>query len=132
MTKFKYHYFGIPTKEKREGEIFLPEFKVYISGYDTRPFKIERIRFEDGAPSPELVKTVPHIAFEVDDLNETIKGKMSIASEEARETKYWLLLFSKSKIVEHDYLKLLKEIEELINFLTAIVKTSQYNLKTNS
>lgn len=53
---YKYHHLAIPTKEKREGEISLPEFKVYISGYDTRPFKIEWMRFEDGASSPELVK----------------------------------------------------------------------------
>ena len=33
------------------------------------------MRFEEDSPTPELVKTVPHIAFEVDDLNETIKGK---------------------------------------------------------
>jgi len=54
------------------------------------------------------------------------------ASKEARETKYWLRLLSKSKMVEHDYSKLLKEIEEIINILTAIVKTSQNDLKTNS
>ena len=71
----KYHHLGIPTKEKHSGETYLKEFKVYISGYDTSPYKIEWMRFEDDSPTPELVKTVPHIAFEVDDLNETIKGK---------------------------------------------------------
>jgi len=71
----KYHHLGIPTKEKRAGETYLEEFKVYVSGYDTSPYKIEWMRFEEGAPSPELVKTVPHVAFEVDDLNEAIKGK---------------------------------------------------------
>ncbi|TSA27178.1 MAG: hypothetical protein D4R68_06050 [Ignavibacteriales bacterium] len=71
----KYHHLGIPTKEKRAGETYLEEFKVYVSGYDTSPYKIEWMRFEEGAPTPELVKTVPHVAFEVDDLNEAIKGK---------------------------------------------------------
>ena len=75
LHNHKYHHLGIPTKEKREGETYLPEFKMYYSGYDTSPYKIEWMRFEDGSPSPELVKTVPHIAFEVDDLIEAIKGK---------------------------------------------------------
>ncbi len=26
------------------------------------------MRFEPGSPTPELVRTVPHVAFEVDDL----------------------------------------------------------------
>ena len=55
--------------------------------------------------------------------------KMSIASKEARETKYWLTLLSKSKLVNiylNDYLL---EIDELIKILTSIVKTSQESNK---
>ena len=55
-------------------------------------------------------------------------AKMSISSKEARETRYWLRLFSKSAIIDYDYTYLLKEIEEIINILTAIVKTSQKNI----
>jgi hypothetical protein len=72
---FKYHHLGIPTKDKHAGEVYLEKFKTYVFGYDTSPYKIEWMRFEEGAPSPELVKTVPHIAFEVEDLNEAIKAK---------------------------------------------------------
>ncbi len=52
-------------------------------------------------------------------------AKMSISSKEARETKYWLRLLNESKYIEYDYSELLGEIEEIINILTAIVKTSQ-------
>ncbi len=33
------------------------------------------MRFEPEAPVPELVRTVPHVAFEVDDLSAEIAGK---------------------------------------------------------
>jgi len=33
------------------------------------------MRFEPEAPVPELVRTVPHVAFEVDDLSAEITGK---------------------------------------------------------
>jgi hypothetical protein len=33
------------------------------------------MRYEPDAPFPELVKTVPHIAFEVDDLSKELEGK---------------------------------------------------------
>ena len=36
---------------------------------------MEWLRFEDGAPLPDLVKTVPHVAFVVDDLEAAIAGK---------------------------------------------------------
>ena len=55
-------------------------------------------------------------------------AKMSISSKEARETKYWLRLLKKSNLTEINVDLLLKEIEELIKMLTAIVKTSQQSL----
>jgi len=33
------------------------------------------MRFEPEAPVPELVRTIPHVAFEVDDLSAEIVGK---------------------------------------------------------
>ena len=71
----KYHHLGIPTNVRREGETYLDEFKMSVSGYDTSEYGIEWMRFEPGCPLPDLVKTVPHIAFEVDDLYEAIADK---------------------------------------------------------
>lgn len=59
-------------------------------------------------------------------------AKMSISSKEARETRYWLKLFSKSGIFKYDFSILLNDIEDIINILTAIVKTSQKNLKNEN
>jgi four helix bundle protein len=52
---------------------------------------------------------------------------MSIASKEARETRYWLRLLDKSQLVKIDYAVYLTDIEQIINILTKIVKTSQGN-----
>jgi four helix bundle protein len=51
--------------------------------------------------------------------------KMSIASKEARETRYWLRLLQESKLIEDDYSKYIDSAEELIKLLTSIVKTAQ-------
>lgn len=75
LTKYKYHHLGIPTKEKHEGEVYLEKFKVYVAGYDTSPYKIEWMRYEKDSPINKLVQTIPHIAFEVDDLEEALKDK---------------------------------------------------------
>ncbi len=51
-------------------------------------------------------------------------SKMSIASKEARECRYWLRLLDKSKLVDINYLSYLEGVQHLINILTKIVKTS--------
>ena len=51
-------------------------------------------------------------------------SKMSIASKEARETKYWLRLMEVSKLENEDYSALMKKSEESVRILTAIVKTT--------
>ena len=52
-------------------------------------------------------------------------SKMSIASKEARETRYWLRLLDKSKLVDVEYKVYLNSIEQVINILTKIVKTTK-------
>jgi hypothetical protein len=74
----KYHHLGIPTTEKREGEVHLKHLKIYVSGYKESPYHIEWMRYEPDAPYPELVKTIPHVAFEVDDLEQELQGKKVI------------------------------------------------------
>jgi len=71
----KYHHLGIPNNTKREGEYYLEKFKMFVLNYDTNPYGIEWLRFEEGCPLPDLVQKVPHLAFEVDDLDKAIEGK---------------------------------------------------------
>lgn len=52
---------------------------------------------------------------------------MTIASKEARETKYWLRLLQKSQIINNDYTNHIEKSEEIIRIITAIVKTSKNN-----
>jgi four helix bundle protein len=56
-------------------------------------------------------------------------NKLSIASKEARETKYWLKLLDKSDLTKISVDTYLIEIEHIINIITKIIKTSQEGLK---
>lgn len=73
--KLKYHHLGIPTNIPREGEQYLSEYRVHIAGYESSEYAIEWMRYEKDCDLPELVKTVPHVAFEVDDVYKAIEGK---------------------------------------------------------
>ena len=72
---WRYHHLGIPTDTPRPNEVYLKEFKLYVSGFDTSPYGIEWMRFEHDSPISDLIKNSPHIAFEVDDLEAALTGK---------------------------------------------------------
>lgn len=65
---WKYHHLGIPTKRKILNEKYIPQFKCYVSGFSNSPFGIEWMRFEKDSPVNKLIQSVPHLAFEVEDL----------------------------------------------------------------
>lgn len=71
----RYHHIGVPTETPRAGEAYLEQFKMYASGFETSPYGVEWLRFEPDSPLPALVKTVPHVAFVVDDLRAAVAGK---------------------------------------------------------
>jgi four helix bundle protein len=83
--------------------------------------------------SKQLLRSATSIGANVEEANaaQTKKDfitKMSIASKESRETRYWLRLLDKSKLIDLDYSTYLSLIEHIINVLTKIVKTSQESL----
>lgn len=73
--EMKYHHIGIPTSKPRPGEVYLEQFGMYVSGSESSRYGVEWMRFEPDSPLPELVKTVPHVAFEVEDLSKALEGK---------------------------------------------------------
>jgi len=74
----KFNHIGIPTTERFEGEIDLPRLKVTVSDHQSNPFGIQWQRYWEGAPYPALVKSVPHVAFEVGDLEAALKDQQII------------------------------------------------------
>lgn len=85
--------------------------------------------------SKQLLRSATSIGANVEEANaaQTKKDfitKMSIASKESRETRYWLRLLDRSKLIDVDYSSYLTLIEHIINVLTKIVKTSQESLQT--
>jgi four helix bundle protein len=80
--------------------------------------------------SKQLLRSATSIGANTEEATAAISkkdfvAKMSIASKEARETRYWLRLIDKSSLIKVDVIPYLDEIEHIINIITAIVKTSQ-------
>lgn len=77
---WRYHHLGIPTTEPHPDDFHIPGLKLYVRGFRTSPYGIEWMRFEPGCAVSELVRRVPHLAFEVDDL-EAALAEIGVAAE---------------------------------------------------
>lgn len=72
---WRYHHLGIPTSLPKSNETYLSEYKMSVSGFDRSPYGIEWMRFEPDSPISELIQKIPHIAFEVENLELALAGK---------------------------------------------------------
>ena len=74
----KFNHIGIPVKGKFDDEIDLPHLKMTVSNHKNNPYGIQWQRYWKDAPYPELVKTLPHVAFVVKNLKKELVGKKII------------------------------------------------------
>lgn len=70
-----YHHYGIPTTKKRDDETLVETggFKFYSTPFKGNKWRIQWHRFPEGHGLPELVTQVPHMAFQVDNLETEIR-----------------------------------------------------------
>jgi hypothetical protein len=69
-----FHHMGIPTTEPRADERFSERFGMYTSDSDCKTLRIQWHRFEPGSSLHPLLRTVPHVAFKVADLERAMEG----------------------------------------------------------
>lgn len=70
-----FHHIGIPNTKERPGETYLQDAKLYITDCNASENRIEWLRFEEGSPLPEILKTTAHVAYKVDDLEAALEGQ---------------------------------------------------------
>ena len=70
----KYDHIGIPTTEEKAWSAYLEGAKVHITDAAAHPYGVEWLKFEPGSPMHELIQKVPHVAFEVENLDNALRG----------------------------------------------------------
>jgi catechol 2,3-dioxygenase-like lactoylglutathione lyase family enzyme len=71
----RYNHIGIPTDAPRSGETYLERYGFHCTDHERNPFGIQWMRYDPASPLPYLVRTLPHVAFEVDDLAAELVGR---------------------------------------------------------
>ncbi|MFH7029977.1 MAG: four helix bundle protein [Heteroscytonema crispum UTEX LB 1556] len=109
--------------QKESFEFALEIIRLYLDLQDKREYVLSKQLLRSGTSIGANVEEASAAQSRKDFLS-----KMSIASKEARETKYWLRLLKESKMVDVDVTQAINSVNELIRILTSIVKTTSENL----
>ncbi|RKR12202.1 hypothetical protein CLV91_2327 [Maribacter vaceletii] len=72
---YEFSHIGIPTTEDKEWDGFYEPGKIHYTEFDIDEYKIEWVKFDDDSPMPEMIKTLPHVAYLVDNMEKALKGK---------------------------------------------------------
>jgi hypothetical protein len=71
----KFHHVGVITDQPEPGEIYVADTKVYVTDPMNHPYRIEFLRFEPDSPVQGPLRNLPHMAFQVENLEQALKGK---------------------------------------------------------
>ena len=72
---FRYHHLGIPARKKVSGMVEIRHLKIHATDHASNPFGIQWMLYGKDCKVPNLVRNIPHAAFEVDDLKTALKGR---------------------------------------------------------
>ena len=72
---WRFHHIGIPTDTPRPNEKHLEAYALHVSGFSTSAFGIEWMRYSPESPLHPAIKSLPHVAFEVVDLDAALEGQ---------------------------------------------------------
>jgi hypothetical protein len=75
---FRYHHLGIPARKKVSGMIEIRHLNIHATNHESNPFGIQWMLYGKNCKVPNLVRKMPHAAFEVDDLKTALKGRKII------------------------------------------------------
>ncbi|MCE2728429.1 MAG: hypothetical protein LW623_00305 [Sphingomonadaceae bacterium] len=76
--KYTFHHLSIPTAEPKDNEVYAPHLKANVVLGTANAYGISWARYDADADVPELIKTVAHPAFEVENLEEALDGETVI------------------------------------------------------
>ena len=79
----KFHHCGIPVPERRPGMIEVPGHDVWVTDHQGNPFGLQFMHYESACEVPDLVRTKPHLAFQVDDLDLALEGQTVLIAPNA-------------------------------------------------
>ena len=75
MTDYPFSHIGIPTAQERNWDGFYEPGRIHYTDFSKDEFGVEWLRFDADSPMPELLRTVPHVAYAVENIEAALAGR---------------------------------------------------------
>ena len=75
----EFDHIGVPAAAKRDGMRFLESKRLWLTSPGHHPYRVEWLWYEPDSAEAELIRTVPHVAYRVNSLEEAMSGEKVIA-----------------------------------------------------
>ena len=79
FDRASFDHVGLITEEKKVGESWVEATRVWVTSPRAHPFNVEWQRFEPDTPVTGPLRTEPHVAYRVADVNVAVEGHEVLA-----------------------------------------------------
>jgi len=76
----EFDHIGVPAASKHDGMRFLESKQLWLTSPADHPYRVEWLWYEPSSPEAELIRTVPHVAYRVESLEDAMAGEKVIAA----------------------------------------------------
>jgi len=70
----QFDHVGMVTTERKDDETFIEPTRVWITDFQSHPYRVEWLRYEPDSPVTGPVREMPHVAYRVDDIEAAAQG----------------------------------------------------------
>jgi hypothetical protein len=74
VDRSRFDHVGVVTDEEQPGESWVEATRVWVTNPRAHPYHIEFLRFAPDTPVTGPLRTEPHVAYRVDDVERAIQG----------------------------------------------------------
>ena len=74
FDRSRFDHIGLITDEAKPGESWVEATRVWVTSPREHPFNVEWLRFEPDTPVTGPLRTEPHVAYRVDDVQAALEG----------------------------------------------------------
>ena len=74
FDRSKFDHVGVVTTEKQPDESWVDATRVWVTSPREHPYNVEFLRFEPDSPVTGPLRTDPHVAYRVDDVEKAVEG----------------------------------------------------------
>ena len=72
---YQFSHIGIPTTEDKNWDGYCEPGNFHYTDFAKDEYKVEWVKFDAHSTASEMVKTMPHVSYFVDNIEEAIEGR---------------------------------------------------------